>query len=122
MCRSLLSRPTPERWRSPQLLPMFADRVSSAKKTVINRGYSVRCCQCLCWAHRASEYHPASEPAKVFGRYVDDILRSVKMSEIASLVETANKLHPNLEFAKNLEIDGALPFLDMLDVGDESKW
>ena len=31
MCKSFLSRPTPERSRSPQLLLMFAGRVSSAK-------------------------------------------------------------------------------------------
>ena len=51
--------------------------------------------------------------AKVFDRYVD-ILRSVKLSEIASLVETAIKLHPFLKFTKELEIERALPFLDML--------
>ena len=38
----------------------------------------------------------------------------MKLSEIASFVETANELHPFLKFTNEPEIDGALPFLDML--------
>ena len=40
--------------------------------------------------------------AKIFGRYVDDILRSVKVAEIDRLLSYVNTLHPNLEFTIEL--------------------
>ena len=52
--------------------------------------------------------------AKIFGRYVDDILRSVKVAEIDRLLSYVNTLHPNLEFTIKLQLNGTLPFLDML--------
>ena len=52
--------------------------------------------------------------AKFFGRYVDDILRSVKFAEIDRLLSYVNTLHPNLEFTIELQLNGTLPFLDML--------
>ena len=52
--------------------------------------------------------------AKMFSRYVDDILRSVKVAEIDRLLSYVNTLHPNLEFTIELQLNGTLPFLDML--------
>ena len=47
-------------------------------------------------------------------RYVDDILRSVKVAEIDRLLSYVNTLQPNLEFTVELQLNGTLPFLDML--------
>ena len=52
--------------------------------------------------------------AKLFSRYMDDILREIKKNEIDQKLEEINCLHPNLSFTIEKEKDGTLPFLDML--------
>ena len=50
---------------------------------------------------------------KVFLRYVDDIVRTVK-GDPGVFLEAANKLHPNLQFTiKELDSNGNLVFLDL---------
>jgi hypothetical protein len=51
--------------------------------------------------------------AKLFTRYMDDILRDIKRSEIDQKLAEINNLHPNLLFTIERELDGMLPFLDM---------
>ena len=56
----------------------------------------------------------ASKQAKIFYRYVDDILRTVKITDVKRLLGMANALHRNLEFTIEEEKEGSTPFLDML--------
>ena len=50
---------------------------------------------------------------KVFLRYVDDIIRTVK-GDPGVVLEAANKLHPNLQFIiEELDSNGNLAFLDL---------
>ena len=51
--------------------------------------------------------------AKLFTRYMDDILRDIKGDEIDNKLAEINNLHPNLTFTIEKENDGKLPFLDM---------
>ena len=51
--------------------------------------------------------------AKIFARYVDDVIRTVKKADVDTLLKMANSLHRNLEFTMELESEGALSFLDM---------
>ena len=51
--------------------------------------------------------------AKLFTRYMDDILRDIKRDEIDNKLAEINNLHPNLTFTIEKENDGKLPFLDM---------
>ena len=49
---------------------------------------------------------------KVFLRYVDDLVRTVK-GDPGAILEAANKLHPNLQFTiEELDSNGNLAFLD----------
>ena len=50
---------------------------------------------------------------KVFRRYVDDIVRTVK-GDSEVVLEAANKLHPNLQFAmQELDSNSNLALLDL---------
>jgi len=61
-----------------------------------------------------SKFDPKiQDSAKLFTRYMDDILREIKRSEIDNKLEEINSLHPNLSFTIEKETDGTLPFLDM---------
>jgi hypothetical protein len=51
--------------------------------------------------------------AKLFTRYMDDILREINCREADSKLADINNLHPNLSFTIEREKDGTLPFLDM---------
>ena len=48
--------------------------------------------------------------AKVFARYVDDVIRTVKMEYIDLLMTIANKLHKNLQFTIEKEVEQSIPF------------
>ena len=52
--------------------------------------------------------------AKIFHRYMDDILRSMKRDDVDGILARVNALHPNLEFTIETEDGGSIPFLDML--------
>ena len=50
---------------------------------------------------------------KLFIRYADDILRTVT-GESSGVLNTANSLHPNLQFTlEENNSEGNLPFLDL---------
>ena len=51
--------------------------------------------------------------AKLFERYMDDIIREIKVQEIQAKLEAINQLHPMLKFTMEREEDGKIPFLDM---------
>ena len=63
------------------------------------------------WMHR---YDPIiADNAKLFSRYVDDIIRSIKKNEIEMKLAEINSLHMSLKFTIEMEQNGELPFLDM---------
>ena len=53
------------------------------------------------------------DDAKLYERYMDDILRSIKKSLIEYKLQEINSIHPNLKFTIELEQQNQLPFLDM---------
>ena len=62
-------------------------------------------------AKKRRRFRPLGE--KIFGRYVDDILRSAQSESIDSILDRVNTLHHNLEFTiERLRYNG-IPFLDM---------
>ena len=61
---------------------------------------------------KQQEADRAEDGVKVFLRYVDDIVRTVK-GDPGLVLEAANKLHPNLRFTiDELDSNGNLAFLD----------
>ena len=62
---------------------------------------------------KQQEADRAENCVKVFLRYVDDIVRTVK-GDARLVLEAANKLHPNLQFTiEELDSNSNLPFLDL---------
>ena len=62
-----------------------------------------------------SKFDPTIQgDAKLYYRYMDDTIRSIKRHEIDSILHAINELHPMLQFTIEREIDGRLAFLDML--------
>ncbi len=51
--------------------------------------------------------------AKLFARYMDDVLREIKQAETDQKLTEINNLHPNLSFTIEREHNGTLPFFDM---------
>ena len=51
--------------------------------------------------------------AKLFSRYMDDIIRSIRKTDVEKLLLKANSLHPNLCFTVEMEEHNEIPFLDM---------
>ena len=64
--------------------------------------------------------------AKIFARYVDNIIRTVEEADVDTLLKMANSLHGNLELTMELESEGALSFSDMKIVRHQdslkAKW
>ena len=58
--------------------------------------------------------------AKIFDRYMDDIIREIKRHEIQDKLREINNLHPQLKFTMELEENGRIPFLDMEIVHTEN--
>ena len=54
------------------------------------------------------------DDAKLFDRYMDDILRSIQQSHIQEKHEQINRIHKNLKFTVEEEQDCKLSYLDML--------
>ena len=54
------------------------------------------------------------DDAKLFERYMDDIIRTIQMNQIEGKLQEINELHNNLKFTIEREKDGEIPFLDML--------
>ena len=59
--------------------------------------------------------------ACLYERYMDDVLSAVKKDSVDEQLELINSLHPCLQFTYELEIDGQLPFLDMLICNKNGK-
>ena len=51
--------------------------------------------------------------SKIFFRYMDDILKDIKISECEHTLSMINNFHRNLKFTIEREVDGELPVLDM---------
>ena len=61
-----------------------------------------------------SKYEPnIRDDAKLFERYMDDILRTIKEQFIQAKLKEINALHPNLKFTLEVEAEGKLSFLDL---------
>ena len=70
------------------------------------------------WLHK---YEPIiKDSAKIFERYMDDIIREIKRGRIQEKLDEINKLHPKLKFTMEMEEDGKLAFLDMEIVHHEN--
>ena len=54
------------------------------------------------------------DDAKLFERYMDDIIRTIQTNQIEGKLQEINELHNNLKFTIEGEKDGEIPFLDML--------
>ena len=97
-------------------------RCGGCEKMVAKNSYAIQCSTCRSWFQRKcagltlaeikslpsqtnwlcgcqlKDSTPIETPdAEVFGRYVDDILRSAKVSNIERILEVSNNLHPNSE-------------------------
>ena len=53
------------------------------------------------------------DDAKLFSRYMDDIIRSIPKHNIEAKLREINDLHPSLSFTIETEKEGQIPFLDM---------
>ena len=66
------------------------------------------------------------DDAKLFSRYMDDIIRSIAKSKIEAKLQEINSMHPSLKFTIEVEQDRELPFLDMKIIRKDcrlaSKW
>ena len=58
------------------------------------------------------------DDAKIYDRYMDDILREIKRSRVEQKLKEINRLHKNLEFTLETEVDQKLSFLDMRLIHD----
>ena len=54
------------------------------------------------------------DDAKLFDRYMDDIIRSIRLNQIEEKLRQINMLHPNLKFTMEIEQNCRISFLDML--------
>ena len=61
------------------------------------------------------------DTAKLFERYMDDIIRSIKHEKIEEKLQQINNIHANLKFTIEVEQDGRIPFLDMLLIRNGNK-
>ena len=59
--------------------------------------------------------------ARLYTRYMDDILQNIKREEIEDKLKEINNLHPALKFTIEREVDGAIPFLDMRILNTRSR-
>ena len=66
-----------------------------------------------------SKYNPiVKDQAKLYARYMDDILRTIKRELKEAKLAEINDYHPSLRFTMEEEKDGKLPVLDMLIIRD----
>ena len=54
------------------------------------------------------------DDSKLFGRYMDDVIRSIAREQGKLKLAQLNSIHPNLKFTVEYEKDGQIPYLDML--------
>jgi hypothetical protein len=61
-----------------------------------------------------SKFEPIiKDTAKIFERYMDDILREINRHKIQEKLREINNLHPNLKFTMELEENNRIAFLDI---------
>ncbi|XP_066927934.1 uncharacterized protein [Clytia hemisphaerica] len=84
-------------------------------------------CLANIWLSKFEEF--IKDDAKIFERYMDDILRSIKRQHIDQKLIDVNddeKIHKNLKFTLEIEEDGKLPFLNVCIIHKgnslESTW
>ena len=69
-----------------------------------------------------SHYDPTiSDGARLYQRYMDDILTVICRNELAEKLAQINQLHGNLKFTSESESEGRLPFLDLCIVHRDNK-
>ena len=69
-----------------------------------------------------SQFEPViKDSAKIFERYVDDIIRSINRNNIAEKLREINNLHPNLKFTLEIEEDGRIAFLDLMIINNNGS-
>ena len=54
------------------------------------------------------------DDAKLFERYMDDVIRSIKQDVVEEKLREINSMHNNLKFTIEIEQEGKIPFLDMM--------
>ena len=69
-----------------------------------------------------SVYDPVIKAdAKMYQRYMDDIITTTKTTEVNNKLSEINQLHDNLKFTTETETEGRLPFLDLYIVHSENE-
>ena len=58
------------------------------------------------------------DDTKIYDRYMDDILREIQHLRVEQKLKEINRLHKNLEFTLETEVDQKLSFLDMRVIHD----
>ena len=58
------------------------------------------------------------EEARIYDRYMDDILRECKLTSVAPKLAEINNLHPNLQFTLEREENNKLPYIGMEIIHD----
>ena len=61
------------------------------------------------------------DDAKLFERYMDDVIRSIKQGAIEEKMVVINSIHEKLKFTMEREIDRTISFLSMLLIRNERK-
>ena len=59
--------------------------------------------------------------SKLFSRYMDDILQEIKTSQINDRLAAINALHEKLAFTIERQVEGRIPFLDMLIMNNQGR-
>ena len=54
-----------------------------------------------------------STPAKFFVRYIDDVLRAIKQTDLDKVFTAVNSLHQNVKFTTEKKENAYFAFLDM---------
>ena len=69
-----------------------------------------------------SVYDPVIKAdAKMYQRYMDDIITTTKTTEVNNKLSEINQLHDNLKFTTETETEGRLPFLDLCIVSQRER-
>ena len=61
------------------------------------------------------------DDAKLYSRYMDDIIRTIHKNNIDRKLEEINSFHPSLKFTIEMEKDCEIPFLDMKVIRQNQK-
>ncbi|XP_071581632.1 uncharacterized protein [Temnothorax nylanderi] len=56
-----------------------------------------------------------------FRRYVDDVIAIIPKDKIGDVLDVYNNYHPRLKFTHEMEINGAIPFLDTLIIRNGNR-